>query len=135
MDRQPSAGAIGWIAFAGFVMIVAGGFAVLQGLAWIINSDNFAGTDQVFSGSVTTWGWVQLVVGAIVMLSGFGVFSGNVLARTVGVVAVLVNMLTSFVSMTFYPLWGLVIIVVDISVIWALTAHGRDIVRARDIER
>jgi hypothetical protein len=130
-DREPSAGAIGWITFAGIVMVVGGGFAVLQGLAWLINSDNFPGKDQVFSGQATTWGWVQLIVGVIVVLAGFGVFTGNVLARTVGVLAAALSMLTSFVSITFYPVWGIIVIAIDIAIIWALTAHGRDIQRAR----
>src|SRR5215211_5721636 len=130
-DREPSVGAIGWITFAGFVMIVSGGFSILQGLAWLISSDNFAGKDLIFSGSPTSWGWVQVIVGAIVLLSGFGVFTGNVLARTVGVFAVALNMLTAFASMTFYPFWGFIIILIDISIIWALTVHGRDIQKAQ----
>jgi hypothetical protein len=132
-EREPSPGAAGWISFAGIVMIIAGGFSMLQGLAWLINSDNFVGKDQVFSANATTWGWVQLIVGAIVFFAGFGVFSGNVLARTVGVIAVLANLATTFVSLTFYPVWGVIIIAVDIAIIWALTAHGRDLEKLRDM--
>ena len=33
----------------------------------------------------TQWGWVHLIIGILVFLAGLGIFSGNVLARTVGV--------------------------------------------------
>ena len=48
-DREPSAGAVGWIMFAGFVMIISGGFGMLQGLGMVINGDQFPGSDAVFS--------------------------------------------------------------------------------------
>ena len=35
---------------------------------------------------LTTWGWVHIVVGVLVVLADFGVLSGNVLARTVGAI-------------------------------------------------
>ncbi len=131
--KEPSSGAIGWITFAGILMIIGGSFAMLQGLGWLINSDQFPGKDAIFSGSTTTWGWVQLIVGAIVFFAGFGVFSGNVLARTVGVFAALGSALTTFVSLRFYPVWGIIVIAMDIAIIWALTAHGRDIEKAQEM--
>ena len=75
--RAPSSGAVGWITFAGIVMIISGGFPILQGLGMLINSNQFPNSDSVFSQNATTWGWVQLVVGAVVLLAGFGVFSGT----------------------------------------------------------
>jgi hypothetical protein len=130
-DREPSPGAIGWIYFAGVIMIVGGGFSVLQALGWLINKDDFPGKDEVFSANVTTWAWVQLILGAVVVLAGFGVFTGNVLARTIGVLGAALSMLSSFVSLPFYPVWGIIIIAADAMIIWALTAHGRDIQQAR----
>jgi hypothetical protein len=132
-QRNVSQGAVGWITFAGVVMIISGGFGILQGIAMLINSDRFPNSDSVFSQNATTWGWVQLLVGAVVLLAGFGVFTGNVLARTVGVIAAAVSALTSFVAVGLYPVWGILIIAIDIAIIWALTAHGRDVATAREM--
>jgi hypothetical protein len=132
-EREPSGGAMAWITFAGVVMIIGGGFSILQGLGWLINSNQFPIKDSVFSANATTWGWVQLLLGVVVLLSGFAVFSGNVLARTVGVIVVGLNMLTSFVSIDLHPVWGICVIAIDLAIIWALTAHGRDIQRAREM--
>ena len=131
--RTPSRGAVWWITFAGFVMIISGGFSILQGLGMLINSGQFPNSDSVFSQGATTWGWVQLLVGAVVLLAGFGVFSGNVLARTIGVIGAIISALTSFVAIPLYPVWGICIIAVDLAVIWALTAHGRDVQRMSEM--
>jgi hypothetical protein len=107
-------------------MVVAGGISILQGLGWLINPDRFPGEDLVLSQNVETWGWTQLILGAIVLLAGIGVFAGNVLARTIGVLAAILSVFAAFVALPFYPVWGICVIAVDIAVIWALTVHGRD---------
>jgi hypothetical protein len=134
-DREPSGAAIGWISFAGFVMILAGSFSILAGLALLINPDSLqAEADTVIEQSATTWGWWKLLVGTVLLLSGFAVFSGNILARTVGVIAATISCISAFAWMNFYPVWAICIIAIDIAVIWALTAHGRDIQKARDMQ-
>jgi len=130
-EREPSRGAVGWITFAGIMMIIAGGFSLLQGIGWLINADNFP-DEALFGQNATTWGWVQLLVGAVVLLAGFAVFSGNVLARTVGVILAALNAFGAFASLGIAPVWGICVIAIDVAIIWALTAHGRDVQIARD---
>jgi len=130
MSDQPSGGALGWISFAGFVMILGGSFAMLAGLATIINPGAFTATDTLFNQGADTWGWWHLIVGAVVLFSGFGVFSGNVLARTVGVIGATISAISAFVWMPIYPVWGILIVSADFAIIWALTAHGRDMAKA-----
>lgn len=131
MSDRPSGAAIGWISFAGFMLILGGSFAIFAGLGGIINPDSFVVTqDNVFKLSTTSWGWWHLIVGAIVLLSGFGVFAGNVLARTVGVIAATISGISAFVWMPIYPVWGVTLVAIDVAIIWALTAHGRDIQKA-----
>jgi hypothetical protein len=134
MADRPSGAAIGWISFAGFVMILAGSFAMLAGLAAIVNPDAFTATDSVFKWSAGTWGWWHLIIGAVVFFAGFGVFSGNVLARTIGVIGATLSAISAFVWMPIYPVWGILIIAMDFAVIWALTSHGRDIQKAERME-
>nr|WP_201450237.1 hypothetical protein [Sphingobium yanoikuyae] len=101
---------------------------MLAGLAGIINPDSFVVTmDRIFRLSTTSWGWWHLIVGAVVFLSGFGVFTGNVFSRTVGVIAAGVSMISAFVWMPIYPIWGILIIAIDFAIIWALTAPGPEI--------
>ena len=43
------------------------------------------GQDYVFSFDATTWGWIHLLLGILLVFAGFGVFAGQLWARTVGV--------------------------------------------------
>jgi hypothetical protein len=129
-DDEPSGAALGWITFAGILMIIGGSFAILAGLAAVINPDTFTARDALFEGTAESWGWWHLIVGTIVLLAGFGVFTGNVLARIVGVIGATISAISAFVWLPIYPIWGILIIAADIAVIWALTAHGRDIQKA-----
>jgi multisubunit Na+/H+ antiporter MnhG subunit len=130
--EAPSGAAVGWISFAGFMMILGGSFAILAGLGLLIHPDTYPLKDSVFQASATTWGWWKLIIGTIVLLSGFGVFTGNMLARTVGVIAATLSAIGAFVFMPLYPLWAICLIAIDVSVIWAVTAHGRDIQKLDD---
>lgn len=127
---EPSGAAIGWITFAGIVMIVGGSFEILAGLAALINPDSFTGVDSILEQNAESWGWWHLLVGAVIVLAGFGVFTGNVLARIIGVIGATVSAIAAFAWLPIYPVWGILVIAVDIAVIWALTSHGRDIQKA-----
>jgi hypothetical protein len=122
-----SKGAVGWITFAGFMMVIGGGFAMLEGLGMLIHKANFPGVDAVLQQHSSTWGWFHLIVGAALLFSGIGIFSGNVLARTVGVIAATISALGAFTTIQLQPVWNTIIIAVDIAIIWALTAHGRGV--------
>ncbi|MGA9161698.1 MAG: hypothetical protein WB297_12660 [Actinomycetota bacterium] len=131
--REPSGAAVGWIAFAGFIMILGGSFAILAGLAALINPESFPASDALFQTSGESWGWWHLIMGTIVLLAGFGVFTGNVLARTVGVIAATVSAISAFVWLPVYPVWGIILISIDFAIIWALTVHGRDVEKSEQM--
>ena len=128
MSQERSAGAVGWTTFAGVMLILIGSFHALAGLSGILKDEFYAVTpNYVLEFDATTWGWVHLIGGVIILLAGFGLFSGKVWARTVGVILAAVSALVSFAWIPVYPIWAIVTIGIDVAVIWALTAHGRDI--------
>jgi hypothetical protein len=55
---------------------------------------------------------------------------GQMWARIVGVIAATVSAVLNFAFLGAYPLWGAMVIVLDVIVIYALVAHGRE---ARDL--
>ena len=86
MQEETTTGWAGWAAFAGFMMIMIGVFQVITGFAGIIHDDFYvASANYVFKLDATSWGWIHLLWGVVVLFAGFGVFKGAVWARTVGV--------------------------------------------------
>ena len=131
VSERPSGWAIGWTTFAAFMMIMIGGFHVVAGLVAIVNDEFYAVTKEyVFQFDATSWGWIHLILGIVVLLAGFALFTGAVWARTVGVIMALVSAFVGFAWLPWYPIWAVVIIAIAVSVIWALTAHGRDMTEA-----
>jgi hypothetical protein len=129
MSETRSTAAVGFTVFAGTVMIVIGVLHAIQGFVALIDDTFYVvGQEWVFSFDVTTWGWAHLLFGVLVALAGVSVFTGAVWARTVGVLLAGLSIIVNFAWLPYYPVWGLVVIALDVFVIWALTAHGRDIV-------
>jgi uncharacterized membrane protein len=117
----------GWIVFAGVMMIISGSLNALYGVVAAVNDDwvGWTNRENAFL-DVSQWGWVHIVVGLIVLLCGIGLFSGNILARTVAVIIAGISLVSNFFFIPVYPLWALTVITIDGLVIWALTAHGRE---------
>lgn len=128
MSERRSGLAVGMTVFAGTIMIMIGVMHVFQGVVALVNDTFYvAGEEWVLQLDVTSWGWVHLILGAVVALAGFFVFRGAVWARTVGVIMAVLSGLASFAWLPYYPVWALVVIALDVFVIWALTVHGREI--------
>ncbi len=120
---------VGWIAFAGVMMALVGSFHIVQGLVALFDDKFFvvAKSGLLVSVSYTTWGWVHVIGGVVLVIAGLCVFGGQVWARAVGVVLALASAVTSLGFMGAYPLWAVVVIGLDIVIVLALTVHGSDI--------
>jgi hypothetical protein len=125
---EPSGWAIGWIAFAGTMMMIQGVWWSIAGLVALFNDEFYVvGAEYILQFDVTTWGWIHLLLGLLVLGAGVAVFSGAVWARTVGVIVASIATLVAFAWLPWYPVWAILLITISIAVIWALTAHGRDV--------
>jgi hypothetical protein len=124
----PSSAAVGLTVFAGVIMIMVGVFQAIQGLVALFNDTFYvAGQKWVFSFDVTTWGWIHLLAGALLVVAGFFLFQGAVWARVIGVGVAIISAVLNFMWLPYYPVWSMLIIALDVFVIWALTVHGRDV--------
>lgn len=127
--RERSGIAVGTTATAGLLLVLVGFFHIAQGIVDLTNNDFYTITQNwVFRFNVTTWGWLHVLGGIVVLLAGVGLFTGSVLARTVAVIVAMISIILSFLWLPYYPTWSVLIIAFDFVVIWALTFHGRDIV-------
>ena len=126
--RSPSGLAVGTTTAAAIVLIIGGICHAMQGVVGIATNEFYVTTEKwIFQFDVTTWGWIHVLVGVLAVLAGIGLFSGAVWARTVAVLIAVVSIIVNFIWLPYYPVWAVLIIAFDMFVIWALTAHGRDI--------
>jgi hypothetical protein len=129
--HQYSSGAVGVISFAGVLMIIAGVFHVVQAIIALVDDKFYVvGPDYVFQFDLTTWGWIHLIAGIVVGLAGAALFAGVTWARVVAVIVAGVSIIANFMWMPWYPFWAITVIAFDVFVIWAVTAHGRDVLEA-----
>jgi hypothetical protein len=126
---EPARRGTGWIVFAGVVMIIAGANMFINGL-WALNANNaiedsFTDTLLFSDTNLDVWGWLYVIVGAVVFLAGIFVFARQPWARMVGLVAATVQAVLAFfwIFSQYWPA-ALVIIVIDLLVIHALSAYG-----------
>ena len=121
--RNPAAVA-GWVLFAGFVMLVVGFFDVIQGLVALFKEEVYVipASGLIVSTDFTTWGWILLIWGIIMILAALSLFAGGEVGRWFAIVVVAINMIGQFAWFPAYPLWSLVIIGLSAGVLWALTA-------------
>jgi hypothetical protein len=117
----------GWVVFAGVMMIVVGALQAIYGLVAVLNDTWVVwGNGKAVLLDIKTWGWIHLIIGAVVVLAGIGVLSGNILARIVGVAVAVISLVAAFLALPLYPVWSIIVIAIDLLVIWALTAHGSE---------
>jgi hypothetical protein len=114
----------GWAAFAGVVMVMVGSLDALWGLGGILNDDVVVvGGHGAIVADITTWGWVHLILGLLVALTGLGLLVGNEAARWLGILFVSVNAISQIVWFPAAPLWAFLLIVLDVVILYQLTAR------------
>jgi hypothetical protein len=116
----------GWIVFAAVVMLIVGSIDVFEGLIAVIRKHYYVVTpEQIIVFNVTTWGWLTLIWGIVLILAGLALWSGATWARWFSIVVVGINLLgqLAWLGSTAYPLWTLTGIALSIIVIYALTAR------------
>ncbi len=125
VEEDVSGWAVGGIAFAGTVMVMIGIFQALEGLVAVFNDEFFVvARNYTFNLDVTAWGWIHLIIGLVVMATGFGLFARSTWAGVTGIMICALSALSNFFFIPYYPLWALLLIGLNIWVIWALTRPG-----------
>jgi hypothetical protein len=126
-QQQTTVWSTGFAMFAGVLMIVAGLWSVLAGIAALVNDEVYVSTaEYVYSFDLTGWGWIHLILGVLVALAGIGVVQGQTWAAVVGITLASLSLLVNFAFIPYYPVWSILIIALDVIVIWALVTYRRE---------
>ncbi|MFD6346351.1 hypothetical protein ACFWF9_16720 [Streptomyces roseolus] len=120
----------GLTVFAAVMLGITGVVGVLRGIMAIAEDDVFLTTpNYVFQFDLTGWGWIHLVLGAVAIAVGFGLFKAAMWARVAGVAIAALVVIANFLSLPYYPAWSILMIAMSGFVIWALCVVKPDDVR------
>ena len=113
----------GWAAFAATMVLIAGVFNFIYGLAAIVDDDYFAASDLLF-GDLSLWGWIHLILGVAQVVTATMIFSGSDLGAVLGITFAGFNAIAALLAIGAYPVWSVIILVIDGLIIYALTVYG-----------
>ena len=116
----------GWISFAGIFMIVVGALDFFEGLIAVIRGQYYVLTpNEIIVFDLKTWGWVTLIWGIVLALSGLALLGGAGWARWFAIVVGCLNFIVQlgFVGSAQYPLWALAVLTLTVIVLYGLIVH------------
>ena len=124
-DTYAAAMGVGWVAYAGVLLLASGAFDIIAGIALLAKNDHLAG--GLFWGR-PFWGVVFLIVGGVMLYAGFGVLTKLPGTRAI---AILVTIVAGFMALLWSAgpapanqTWVLVGLAVDLLILYGLVARG-----------
>jgi hypothetical protein len=116
--------ALGFISFGAVMMLTLGTFHFLAGLTALFD-DTFYDVRRNYGLEVdtTTWGWIHLIGGLVLLVGSVGLLFGALWARLTCILLAFVSAILNFYSIPYYPAWSILMIALAIGVIWALVTN------------
>jgi hypothetical protein len=115
----------GWMVFASIMLMLAGTYNLIWGIAAVGKSSVFVGNTRLVFGQLNQWGWIYLILGVIEICAGFGVLSKNPWARWFGIVMASLAAILAFFYIWAYPGWALLLITINVLIVYGLSVYGR----------
>ena len=113
----------GWVAFAGWFMVIIGAIAVFEGLIAIIRQTYYTvAPNQIVVFSVKEWGWITLIWGIVYALTGLSLLGGAGWARWIAILLGSLGFIEQlgFLGSSPYTLWTLTVLALTAVVLYAL---------------
>jgi uncharacterized membrane protein len=126
MGLQGTPRGASWLAFASTMLLISGGFKILDALWAFQNDDELSEGVQtvLFEDDLTAWAWVWLVAGIALIAAAIALVSGVQWARWVGIVTAGVSAISFLPWIYYQPLWTILSVVLAVLVIYALAMYG-----------
>ena len=121
-------GWVGWIMFAAYFLIIGGVFDIMQGLAALFRDQSYfvVAEKGLLTFNFTSWGWIHLLFGLAMIGVGVLLLRGSTFARIIAILLVGLNMVSQFAWLAAYPVWGIIALIIDALILYALLVHGRE---------
>ncbi|AVH23945.1 hypothetical protein C5E43_20820 [Nocardia cyriacigeorgica] len=104
------------------LLLVLGLLSLFEGISAVVDDELFVpGREYVYEFDTTTWGWIHIVLGGMIVLIALALFTGAVWARVIAVMLAGLSIIANFLWIPYYPWWSVLVIALNIVVIWALS--------------
>ena len=116
----------GWLFFAGTVLGLAGIMRIVDSI-WAFGYKGALPEglkNGVLGDNLTTYAWVWLIVGFVLIGACFALMTGSQFARWIGYIAATIGAVSAIAWMPYYPVWSLVYIAIAVMVFYALARYG-----------
>lgn len=118
-------GWVGWVYFAGALMLISGVFQGIMGLTALLKNTVYLVTpDKLAVLNYTQWGWVHLALGVVLLTAGMSVINGGAWGRVVGVILASLSLIANFTFIPAFPVWSILMVLLNVFVLYALLVHG-----------
>ncbi len=115
----------GWVLFAGVIIMIAGFLNAIYGIAAIDSSSAFVeGNRFVLFDSLSTWGWIHLLIGLVQLFAAFSIWNRNPFGRVIGVASASFSAVAILLFVNASPFVAFAIFILDLLVIYGLVAYG-----------
>jgi hypothetical protein len=105
----------------GVMCMVAGLITFLAGLAAVVRQSFYpALPGYAYRWTIHGWGWVLLVLGALLFAVGACALLGMAWARAVGVGLAVLTSVVGFLFLAYTPIWGTILVALSVIAIWGL---------------
>jgi hypothetical protein len=115
---------VGWVTFAGVMIVLSGVMNLIYGIAAIAESSFYVANTRFVFSDLKTWGWIVTLIGAFEIIVALGIWLRSTWARWTGVGVAGINAIAQLGFIAAYPWLSLAIFSLDVLVIYGLVAYG-----------
>lgn len=127
-EKRGGAVMAGTVVFAGALMLIIGLVNIFQGFIALFAGDRVLMTeDNLVIVDTTGWGWALVISGLLLLAVGAGLLVAQTWARIAGIVLVCLHAVTQVAWIGAYPVWSVLMILLDIVVLFVLTVRWSDV--------
>ena len=112
--------------FAAILLMLGGVLNVIWGIAAISNSKFFNIQAHYVFGSLKTWGWITVIIGALEIAASVSLFRGAAFGRIVAIVVGSLAAIDALLEIPAYPFWSIAVFALSLWIIHGLTLGGDD---------
>jgi hypothetical protein len=117
----------GRVVFAATLLLIVGTLNILYGIGALDDANIFVNDTRFILDNLNTLGWVLIVLGAIQLIAGFSLMSGNAFGRVIGIAGGSLGAIGALLSIGgAFPWWSLSIFALCVYIVHGLIVFGED---------